>query len=271
MRNRAPSQNPGCVRLSSLEQQARIRREAKDIQFGSTLVWMQAEQQLVGQLRELPVKAAKQAEAASAALQRQHAQTGTEYEKTVLGDPTKAEQAASQASEGLRKDERRVALQIARAPIDGTVRELAAHTIGGVVTRAQALLMVVPDAPGLLVEAQVDNADAGFLDEGQDVEVKVDTFTFARHGPLHRHVLDVSRDSLASVAPLPPAPRHQDQADKPGAPAKEKSAGYTAHIALDRTSLFIDGHDQTLEPGMAVTAEIKTGRCRVISYLLSSL
>ena len=49
------------------------------------------------------------------------------------------------------------------------------------------------------------------------------------------------------------------------------ASGYVAHVALDRASLDVDGRPQKLEPGMEVTAEIRTGRRRVISYLLSPL
>ncbi len=45
----------------------------------------------------------------------------------------------------------------------------------------------------------------------------------------------------------------------------------TSRIALDRASLDVDGHKRKLEPGMEAPAEIRTGRRRVISYLLSPL
>ncbi|EQD71732.1 type I secretion membrane fusion protein, HlyD family protein, partial [mine drainage metagenome] len=44
-----------------------------------------------------------------------------------------------------------------------------------------------------------------------------------------------------------------------------------AHIALERTTLRVDGRAEPITPGMAVTAEIRTGRRRVIDYLLSPL
>ena len=47
--------------------------------------------------------------------------------------------------------------------------------------------------------------------------------------------------------------------------------GYVAHVALDSARMLIDGQEQAIAPGMAVTAEIKTGRRSVISYLLSPL
>ncbi|MCB1392868.1 MAG: hypothetical protein KDJ71_06585 [Nitrobacter sp.] len=46
---------------------------------------------------------------------------------------------------------------------------------------------------------------------------------------------------------------------------------YAARISLDRTHMQIDDRNAQLAPGMAVTAEIKTGQRRVIEYLLSPL
>jgi len=58
---------------------------------------------------------------------------------------------------------------------------------------------------------------------------------------------------------------------KPGAGEGDPSPAYVAHIALERTTLLADGHAEPITPGMAVTAEIRTGRRRVIDDLLSPL
>ena len=42
-----------------------------------------------------------------------------------------------------------------------------------------------------------------------------------------------------------------------------------AHIMLERNDIVTDAGPVALQPGMAVTADVKTGRRRVISYLLS--
>jgi hemolysin D len=90
-----------------------------------------------------------------------------------------------------------------------------------------------------------------------------------RYGLLHGHVVDVSRDRVADVAQKPSGDA------KPGESAKAddtpKEPGYVAHVALDSTRMLVDGREETLSPGMAVTAEIKTGRRSVMSYLLSPL
>lgn len=136
------------------------------------------------------------------------------------------------------------------APVDGTVQQLAVHTVGGVVTPAQSLMTVVPDGRKLLVSAIINNQDIGFVREGQRAEIKVETFPFERYGALHGTVVQVSNDAV--------------QDDKLG-------LIFTAQIALSQDRMRIGDRWIHLTPGMAVTAEIKTGRRRIISYVLSPL
>src|SRR4030095_10723649 len=87
-------------------------------------------------------------------------------------------------------------LQILRAPVGGMVQQLAIHTVGGVVTPAQALLVVVPSDSRLEIEALVPKRDIGFTHPGAQAEIKVDTYNFTRYGLLHGEVLSVSQDAI---------------------------------------------------------------------------
>jgi len=64
--------------------------------------------------------------------------------------------------------------------VDGVVQQLAVHTVGGVVTPAQALLMIVPPDSRLEIEAMVSKPRHRFCHAGQEAEIKVDTFNFTR-------------------------------------------------------------------------------------------
>src|SRR3981189_2819138 len=103
---------------------------------------------------------------------------------------------AAQFGEDLVKTEKRIQAQTLRAPIDGTVQQLAMHTIGGVVTPAQALMVVVPTDTRIEVEAMVLNKDIGFVHDGDPAEIKIDTFNFTKYGLLRGEVLGVSQDSI---------------------------------------------------------------------------
>lgn len=165
------------------------------------------------------------------------------------------------------------ALRTLRAPVDGTVRQLAVHTLGGVVTPAERLMVIVPKGAGLEIEATLANKDVGFVHKGQEVAIKVEAFALTRYGLLRGRVTSLSQDVVA--------PR-DEQADGRGSgkdPAdasdeRERQASqptYVAHVALDATGIATEDGFAPLEPGMAVTAEIMTGRRTVMSYLLSPL
>lgn len=259
--------------LPWLRQQAELRRELLNVQFSNKLAWLEVEQRLAEQTHDLPVLAARQVEAAAAgaALERQRAEAVAEYRKTVLADLAKAEQQASQARQDLSKASEKLRQQVLRAPIDGTVQQLAVHTVGGVVSPAQAVLVVVPDDAGLVVEAQVANKDVGFVHAGQTAEVKVEAFSFTRYGLIHGTVVGVSRDAVTDDRARQVERDKQTNTDGEGSGDRDMSPSYTAHIMLGQAQLLTESGPAKLEAGMTVTAEIKTGRRSLISYLLSPL
>ena len=124
-----------------------------------------------------------------------------EYRRTVYDALSKAEQKAASLAQDVIKAEQRTKLQRLTAPVDGVVQQLAVHTVGGVVTPAQALAVVVPTDSPLEIEAMVSNRDIGFVHSGQKAEIKVDTFNFTRYGLLHGEVLSVSSDAITRDKP----------------------------------------------------------------------
>lgn len=136
------------------------------------------------------------------------------------------------------------------APVAGTVQQLAVYSTGGVVTPAQTLAVVVPEGAQMTAEVVVDNKDIGFVNAGQKAEVKIETFSFTRYGTVPATVSWVTADAVND---------------------EKRGAIFPATLRLEQTSLDIDGKAVKLAPGMVVTAEIKTGRRRVMDYLLSPL
>jgi hemolysin D len=127
----------------------------------------------------------------------------------------------------------------------------------------------VPSDSHLEIEAMVSNRDIGFVHAGQEVEVKVQTFNFTRYGLLHGRVLSVSQDAIGRD-PVQPNDKSQGGDNRTGAPENQDPV-YAARIALDQTQMQVEDKLVNLSPGMAVTAEIKTGSRTVIGYLLSPL
>lgn len=159
------------------------------------------------------------------------------------------QKAAALAQEQLKADNRGHQMTLV-APVDGTVQQLAIHTVGGVVTEAQALMTVVPRDGTIELEAYLENKDIGFVHAGQTAAVKLETFPYTRYGTLDATVAHVSDDAIAD---------------------EKKGLIYSARLRLERTTIQVDDRLVRLSPGMAASAEIKTGSRRVIEYFLSPL
>ena len=259
--------------LPVVQERTDIRKVLFDHQTGSKVNYLEALQMLIENRKELDVQKSRlrEADAALAAATQARVQAEGEFRRTLFSELAEAERKAAGLAHDLDKASERTRLQLLAAPVDGVVQQLAVHTIGGVVTPAQTLLVLVPLESHLEVEAMISNRDIGFVSAGQDAEIKVDTFNFTRYGLLHGQVLNVSTDAITRD--------RREEATRDGSPATEKSTSepkgqelvYAARVALNRTQMQIEGKSVPLGPGMAVTVEIRTGTRRIISYLLSPL
>jgi hemolysin D len=256
-----------------IQQRVDIRKTLMDRELGSKLTYFEVLQLLVEQQQELGVQKShlREAESAAAAIRETRGQAMAEYRRTLFDELAKSEQKANGLAQDLIKAEQKTRLQLLTAPVDGVVQQLAIHTVGGVVTPAQSLLVVVPSDSRLEIEAMVSNRDIGFVRPGQNAEIKIDTFNFTRYGLLHGQVLSVSQDAVIRD-------RQQDRSNDRGLGTQNDSSepkgqelSYSARISLDRTAMQIDDRTVKLSPGMAVTVEIKTGSRVILSYLLSPL
>ncbi len=220
--------------------------------FVSRHAWLEKEQARLDQEGELATQRSRLSEI-SAALRETQGQRSAlvaETRRLMLDAAAEgAQKAESLKQEWLKAQSRENLMRIA-APINGTVQQLAVNTVGGVVTPAQVLMLLVPDQQPIEIDALLENKDIGFVKPGQAVEVKVETFPYTRYGTIPARVLHISHDAVSD--------------DKHG-------LTYLAKIRVDRSVVNVNGRDMPLHPGMAVVAEIKTGRRRVIDYLLSPL
>jgi len=158
---------------------------------------------------------------------------------------------AHSLSQELAKAETRTSQQTLTAPIDGIVQQLAVHTVGGVVTPAQQLMVIAPREGLLEVEAWVDNKDIGFVNPEQDAEIKVEAFPFTRYGTIDGKILTLSKDAV---------------------PVEKVGLVYAARVSMDRSTIRVENDKEVnLSPGMTVSVEIKTGQRRLIEYFLSPL
>ena len=254
------------VTLPLIRERAEALRSLSAQGTTSRFQYLQLQQDLVGQEQELLVQKIKltESDASLAANAEQRHQTEAEFRRSLYTSLAEAERKAASLEQDLAKAEQRMSLQRLTAPVDGYVQQLAVHTVGGVVTAAQPLLVLVPEDSRLEVEAFIQNKDIGFVEAGQVAEIKVDTFSFTKYGLVPGRVASLSGDAVQP-------PSTDKNADKSGSKPPETGSVYAARIALDRETLDVDGRSTRLAPGMTVTAEIKTGRRRIADYLLSPL
>lgn len=214
--------------------------------------WLEKEHTRLGQERELVVQQARVAElqAAKKEAQQRRESVLAQARRAMLDLQQEAAQKIAALSQELKKAQQRDRLTQLTAPVAGTVQQLAIHTHGGVVTQAQPLMIIVPSDQPVEVEAMVENKDIGFVTPGQDVEVKVETFNFTKYGVIPGTVISLSNDAIDD---------------------EKRGLVYSARIQLKEKVIQVEGRTVVLSPGMAVTAEIKTNKRRVIDYFLSPL
>jgi type I secretion membrane fusion protein, hlyD family len=134
-----------------------------------------------------------------------------------------------------------------KSPVDGFVGKLLIHTEGGVVSPNDNLISIVPSDAPLIIKANVLNKDIGFLKLGQEVAVKIDTFSFQKYGLLYGNIIEISKDAI-----------------------EDEKLGLIYEIKIKPKSLDIkvEGETKQLEIGMSVIAEVKTGKRRVIELFI---
>ncbi|NVN11868.1 HlyD family type I secretion periplasmic adaptor subunit [Nguyenibacter vanlangensis] len=230
---------------------------------------------------DLAIQIAHRGEAVAelASLTKQYAAQQADYVRGVLQDLSEAQRTLGEDEASYRAAAHEANETVLRAPVTGTVQQLAVHSSHGVVTPGEKLMVIVPDDQHLVVEAMIANRDIGFVQVGQRVQVKVAAFKFTRYGLVPGRVVSVSRDAVDDTT----KDTQDDMPGRAGTPAAGmqsgsepdldggEGSGYVARIALDHATLPVEGRTARLQSGMAVTAEILTGRRRIISYLLSPL
>ncbi len=159
------------------------------------------------------------------------------------------------------------------APIAGTVQASSVTTVGQVVTTGEELMRIVPDGSTIEVEAYLPNKDIGFVHPGDEVALKFEAFPFTRYGTLPGRVVRVASDAVPEPDASATEAGQQSAGTRSssGRSQRVQNLVFPVTVALDRATMTVDGAEIPLTPGMAATAEIKTGRRTVLEYLLSPI
>jgi hemolysin D len=238
--------------LPLITKRANAVRKMVDKQLSAEQTWLELEEERVEQQQELAaLKSRTEQVAASIREAREQRQAlDAQFRGELLTKLSETERRIDQLQQERVKASQRTELQRMTAPVGGVVQQLAVHTIGGVVTPAQELMKIVPESESLEVEAWVLNKDIGFVQEGQAAEVKIETFPFTRYGTIDAEMLDVSNDAVTD---------------------EQKGLVYAARVLMRDSVIRVGEKLVNLTPGMAVTVEVKTGKRRLIEFILSPL
>ncbi len=227
-------------------------QKLKDEGAVSDFDYMDKQKEFIDQRQALAAERAhhEQLDAAVRTIEKEILALDAEARRQALAEIQDMQRQRQAMEEELTKATDLNAKQVLYAPVTGEVQQLVVTTVGGVVTEAQPLMLIVPKGAKLEAEVNVENKDIGFVREGQVAEIKVHTFPFTRYGVIDAKVTGITRDAVED---------------------EKQGLVYKMRLEMARSSLMVDGKEVGLSPGMAVSAEVKTGKRRLIEYFLSPL
>jgi membrane fusion protein, adhesin transport system len=147
-------------------------------------------------------------------------------------------------------NETQAARKILKAPVDGIVKNLRYHTIGGVVAGGDPVMEIVPVNENLVIEARLGPQDSGRVEIGQPVRLKISAYDYSRFGTLPGTLTYVGADTVN---------------DPDGVPY------FQVIVKPDRAYLGGAPGELPIRPGMVATADIRTGSKTVMEYLMKPI
>ena len=256
-----------------LTEQSRTKGEMAEMGWQSRTEFLRVEQERIDRLQELETARHRlaQTESAIASAGEKLRQAEAQFRAEALTQLAEAEQkAASLAHEVAKADDRRENYHLT-APVSGVVQQIAVHSVGAVVAPATPVLMIVPDGEGIIIEASLPNKDAGFVMPGQAAEIKIDALPFTRFGTIGGIVEVISADSVQDTGQRPAGDPGANRQTGQQASSDSLGPNYSVRVRPLADHLRAGDRDVALVPGMAVAVEIKTGRRRVIEYVLDPI
>ncbi|WP_373973947.1 HlyD family type I secretion periplasmic adaptor subunit [Chitinibacter sp. SCUT-21] len=164
--------------------------------------------------------------------------------RTELAETSGKLSSLSEGSVGLAD---RVKQSEIRSPMDGTVKQLFANTVGGVVQPGKDIIEIVPSGESLVLEVKIQPRDIAFLSPKQPATVKFTAYDFSVYGGLDAEVVQIGADTVK---------------DEKG------NVFYLVRVRTQEGFLQKDGKRLPIIPGMVAEVDVLTGKKTVLSYLL---
>lgn len=174
------------------------------------------------------------------------AEIDSQFTKAIVENNKKIAETDSQISQA----QMNLKYQEIKAPANGTIFELKAHTPGFVVTSSEPILKVVPNDK-LVAKVYITNKDIGFVKEGMTVDVRIDSFPFSEFGDIKGKLVWIGSDALPPDQIYP-------------------FYRFPAKVELSSQQLLISGRNIPLQSGMGVSTNIKI-RSRTVMSIFTDM
>ena len=202
---------------------------------------------LQGQLGETEAQIPRARQALAEARERERTAVLT-FRRAAVEELGQVELTMARTRELLSKATDQERRTVIRSSIDGVVKNLRYHTIGGVVRPGDPIMEIVPLNENLVIEARLNPVDVGYVTAGQPAVVKVTTYDYVRYGGLDGTVVNVAADATL---------------DRSGHPY------FKVVVQTDKAFLGDQPDLYRIAPGMQATVDIHTGTKSVLNYLIT--
>jgi len=187
------------------------------------------------------------------------AATKNKYLQDTRTEMTRIEDELSSQNQKLNGAESLLSHTDIMAPMDGVVKTLKIHTLGGVLRPGDELMQIAPVGDALLLEAKVPPSDIGQLVKGQVVLITLDAYDYSIYGNLKGELIDISPDTLSD---------NNAQGSLVNAPNGQPSVYYKVNIRIAKDQDNPKVNDIEIKPGMTASIDIRTGTRNLLTYLL---
>lgn len=135
------------------------------------------------------------------------------------------------------------------SPVDGTVDKVNFNYLSAIIPPGDSIADITPLKNTLHAEVKIPRKDVGFIEKGQEVKLKFDSYNFAKYGVITGNISSISRSSYE----------------------EKEEEYYLAKVDIAQNYLERNGIKYHISPYMEFTADIKTGNRKIIDYALKPI
>ncbi|PSW18216.1 HlyD family type I secretion periplasmic adaptor subunit [Photobacterium sanctipauli] len=234
--------------LKLIQEQVRMRQTLYDQQTSSYLELVNSQIQEMNMIREIEnlQESIMTTEDALIDLRNQWQQTVSARLAKYSAELKLEEDKIQELSQTRRVDTDKTERLVIRSPVYGIIKDLPIKHESAVLEPGGILAEIIPLEEGLKAEVKINPKDIGFVQVGQPVALKFDTYDFTKYGALEGILTNISASTFS----------------------EEDEIYYKGDVKLAANNLNAMGGQFPVKPGMEMNADISTGEKRVIEYVV---